>query len=36
MWNRQKQGDFAFTEQDYEDDVPSLRDGEVTKDLAFE
>jgi hypothetical protein len=35
-WNRQKQGEFTFTDQDNEDDVPSLADDEVTKDLTLE
>jgi hypothetical protein len=36
MWNRQKQGDFAFMEQDTEDGIPDLRDNEVTAYLILD
>jgi hypothetical protein len=29
-WNRQKQGDFAFMEQDFEYEAPAVPDDEVT------
>jgi hypothetical protein len=35
-WNRRKQGDFAFMEQDFEDEAPALPDNEVTKDLTLD
>jgi hypothetical protein len=34
-WHRRKQGDFAFMDQDTEDDVPALRDDEVMQDLTL-
>jgi hypothetical protein len=29
-WNRRKQGDFAFMDQDIKDDIPAFLDDEVT------
>jgi hypothetical protein len=35
-WNRRNQGDFAFMEQDFEDEAPAVPDDEVTKDLTLD
>jgi hypothetical protein len=35
-WNRRKQGDFAFMEQDFEDEAPAVPDDEVTKELTLD
>jgi hypothetical protein len=34
-WNRRNQGDFAFTEQDFEDEAPAVPDDKVMKDLTL-
>jgi hypothetical protein len=35
-WNRRKQGDFAFMDQDFEDEAPAVPDDEVTIDLTLD
>jgi hypothetical protein len=35
-WNRRKQGEFSFIEQDFEDEAPAVPEDEVTTDLTLD